>query len=58
MVDVFHLYDDVVDKVSGKEAVIVYISDPLMGDCYLVEPKDYSYEPDWREAGELKKIER
>lgn len=56
--DFFHLYDDVVDKVTGKEVVIVYISDQLMGDCYLVEPIDYSYEPDWREADQLKKIEK
>lgn len=55
MVEIFNLYDDVIDTVTGKNAVVVYISDNLTGDCYLIEPADYSFEPDWREANQLKK---
>lgn len=54
--DVFELYDDVIDTLTGKQATIVYISDNLVDDCYLVELADYTDAPYWREASQLKKI--
>ena len=39
-------YDEVIDKVTGKRAIVVYISGT---GSYMVEPLDYSYEPNWRD---------
>ncbi|BDD38431.1 hypothetical protein GUT183_06690 [Streptococcus ruminantium] len=47
------LYDEVIDKVTGQNAIIVYISDELADDCYLIEPLNHSYLPDWREINQL-----
>lgn len=47
------LYDDVIDTVTGTKATIVYISDEEIDDCYLIEPVDNSYDPDWRYAHQL-----
>ena len=52
----FDLYDGVIDTVTGKKAVIIYISDEKIDDCYLVEPADNSYDPDWRYAEQLEEI--
>ncbi|HFI2472211.1 TPA: hypothetical protein ACGO11_000541 [Streptococcus suis] len=49
------LYDDVIDTVTGKKATIVYVSDEEIDDCYLIEPVDNSYDPDWRYAHQLDK---
>lgn len=46
-------YDEVVDKVTGKRAIVVYVSG---SGSYMVEPLDYSYEPNWRDEGQLKKV--
>lgn len=54
--DIFNLYDDVVDAVTGEKATVVYVSDNLTGDCYLVELVDYTDAPYWREARQLQKI--
>ncbi|HEL0230523.1 hypothetical protein KV238_07240 [Streptococcus equi subsp. zooepidemicus] len=50
---IFKLYDEVIDKVTGQKAIIVYISDELVDDCYLIEPLNHSYLPDWREINQL-----
>lgn len=47
------LYDEVIDKVTGQKAIIVYISDELVDDCYLIEPLNHHYLPDWREINQL-----
>lgn len=46
-------YDEVIDKVTGKWAIVVYIYGP---GSYMVEPLDYSYEPNWRDESQLKKV--
>ena len=46
-------YDEVVDKVTGKRAIVVYVSGP---ESYMVEPLDNSYEPNWRDESQLKKV--
>lgn len=46
-------YDEVIDKVTGKRVIVVYISGP---GSYMVEPLDYSYEPNWRDESQLKKV--
>lgn len=53
MINSINLYDSVIDKKTGIECVVVYISDDETDDCYLVEPVDYSFDPDWRELKDL-----
>lgn len=50
---VFNLYDEVIDKVTGQKAIIVCIANKLVDDCYLIEPLNHSYLPDWREINQL-----
>lgn len=52
-VNVFKLYDEVIDKKTGQKAIIVYISDKLVDGSYLIEPLNHSYLPDWREGDQL-----
>lgn len=53
--DIFNLYDDVIDTVTGEKATIIYVSDNLVDDCYLVELADYTDASYWREASQLLK---
>ncbi|HFU4502116.1 TPA: hypothetical protein ACGPA6_001975 [Streptococcus suis] len=53
MIKKLELYDDVIDTVTGKIVTIVYISAKEIDDCYLVEPVDNSYDPEWRYANQL-----
>lgn len=46
-------YDEVIDKVTGKRAIVVYVSGP---GSYMIEPLDNSFEPNWREESQLRKV--
>lgn len=56
MTDFINLYDIVYDKNTHNKCIVVYVSDDIMDDSYLIDPIGYSFELDWREASDLEKV--
>ncbi|MGK0720305.1 hypothetical protein [Streptococcus uberis] len=56
MNNLIKLYDVVFDKKTNKKCIVVYISEELIDDCYLIEPIDNSFDIDWREESDLERI--
>ena len=49
----FQLFDAVIDKISGKLAAIVHISNATEKTHYLIEPDDNSFDLEWRTDDQL-----
>lgn len=49
----FQLFDAVIDKISGKLAAIVHISNATEKTHYLIELDDNSFDLEWRTDDQL-----